>query len=92
MLWLNTDLVEDVMMSMLVMASGMELMGFAANGEVFGVLHRGLPDVPERLLERGYGVIHSVRNDPRFSEGDIRVFFQNMRSRSGKVGQTGVPQ
>jgi hypothetical protein len=92
MLWLNTDLVEDVMVSMLVMASGMELMGFAANGEVFGVLHKGLPDLPERLLERGYGIIHSVRNDPRFSEGEIRAFFQNVRSSSRNAPDANVAQ
>lgn len=86
MLWLNTDLVEDVMVSMLVKASGMELLGFAANGEVFGVLHKGIPDTPQRLLERGYGIIHSVRNDPRISERDIRAFFQNMRSNPRQSG------
>jgi hypothetical protein len=79
LLWLNTDLVEDVMMSMLVMASGMQLLGFAANGEVFGVLHKGLPDLPERLIERGYGIIHSIRNDSRFSEEQIRTYFRKCR-------------
>ena len=78
-LWLNTDLVEDVMMSMLVRAAGMQLMGFAANGEVFGVLHKGLPDLPARLIERGYGIIHSIRNDSRFSEAEIRDFFRTKR-------------
>jgi len=78
-LWVKTDLVEDVMMSMLVMAAGMQLHGFAANGEVFGVLHKGLADTPQRLLERGYAIIHSIRNDLRWSEAEIRAFFQQHR-------------
>jgi hypothetical protein len=79
LLWLDTALVEDVMMSMLVMAAGMQLFGYAADGEVFGVVHKGLADMPERLLERGYGVIHSVRNDARWSEQEVRDFFRTAR-------------
>lgn len=92
MLWLNTDLVEDVMMSMLIMASGMELQGFAANGEVFGVLHKGLADRPQRLIERGYGIIHSVRNDPHYSEEEIRAFFQNSRSFARQARAADIPE
>jgi hypothetical protein len=79
LLWLDTALVEDVMMSMLVMAAGMQLFGYAANGEVFGVIHKGLADAPEKLLERGYGIIHSVRNDERCTEEEVRDFFRSAR-------------
>jgi hypothetical protein len=79
MLWLNTALVEDVMMSMLVMATGMQLYGYSGTDEVFGILHKGLADEPEEMMRRGYGIIHSVRNDPRHSESEIRQYFQSRR-------------
>ena len=79
LMWLNTAMVEDVLVSTMIMATGKKLLGHAANGEVFGVLHKGLPDFPEKLLERGYGIAHSLRNDPRHSEPELRAFFKGRR-------------
>ena len=81
-IWLAIDSPEDVMIGMYTKAVGLRHMNFVAPGEVFGVRYRGLPDEPSKLLERGYSVIHSVKNDPRNSEQEIRQFFQRQRSSS----------
>ena len=77
--WADTEMSEDVMFGMYALAVGLGMTGFAANGEVFGVKHVGLPDTPDRLVERGYSVIHSVKNDQRFSEEEIRAFYKARR-------------
>jgi hypothetical protein len=78
--WLGTHFSEDVVLSMYVCAVGLRLHGMTGNGEPFAVQHYGLPDTPERLVERGYSVIHSVKSDPRFSESAIREFFRKRRA------------
>src|SRR5207237_939881 len=67
-LWLPIDCPEDVMVGIYTKAAGCQLKSHVAENEVFGVRHRGLDDLPQRLLERGYSVIHAVKNDPKFSE------------------------
>jgi hypothetical protein len=86
--WADTEMSEDVMFGMYALAVGLGMAGFAANGEVFGVKHVGLPDTPARLVERGYSVIHSVKNDQRFSEEEVRAYFKARRD--ADTG-TGVP-
>jgi hypothetical protein len=78
-LWLGTHFSEDVVLSMYVCATGLRLHGMTADGEPFAVQHYGLPDTPERLVERGYSVIHSVKSDTRFSEAAIREFYRKRR-------------
>ena len=78
-LWLDTMLGEDVLLSMLTRWLGKELADFCADGEVFGVRYRGLPDSPQKLVERGFSIIHSTKNDPRVTEADIRGYFQAQR-------------
>jgi hypothetical protein len=78
-LWLGTHFSEDVVLSMYVCATGLRLHGMTADGEPFAVQHYGLPDTPERLVERGYSVIHSVKSDARFSEAAIREFYRKRR-------------
>ena len=53
---------------------------FVADGEVFGVRYKGLPYEPVILVERGYSVIHSVKNDSRMTEEEIREFFRARRN------------
>ncbi|MDB5294058.1 MAG: hypothetical protein JWO31_41 [Phycisphaerales bacterium] len=79
LIWADTEMSEDVMIGMYALAVGLGLAGLAATGEVFGVKHVGLPDTVERLVERGYSVIHSLKNDPRLSEAEIRAFFKARR-------------
>jgi hypothetical protein len=80
--WLDTALGEDVLVPMLVKAVGLELHDAAGNGNPFGVRYKGLPDTPAELVSRGYAIIHSVKNDARFSEGEIREFFHWRREQS----------
>jgi len=83
LLWLHTPCTEDVVVSLYVRSVGLELKDFNADGEVFGVKHFGLADSPERLLARGFGVIHSIRDYRNFKESDTRQFFRDLRTRHG---------
>jgi hypothetical protein len=79
-LWLPIDCPEDVMVGIYTRAVGLKCENFVGPHEVFGVRHRGLPDTPQRLLDRGFSVIHAVKNDPDVSEDQIRQFFREQRS------------
>jgi hypothetical protein len=79
--WLPIDCPEDVMVGIYTKATGCEFKSFVAENEAFGVRHRGLDDSPQRLLERGYSVIHAVKNDAKFGEEEIREFFKARRER-----------
>ena len=74
--WLRTFFGDDIMLGAMARAAGYELHDLH---EVFGLKHVGLADEPERLLERGFGVIHSVKNDPDRPEDEIRAFFRARR-------------
>jgi len=79
-LWLPIDCPEDVMVGIYTKAVGCDYLGYVGTNEVFGVRHKGLDDTPQRLVERGYSVIHAVKNDPTFGEDEIRLFFQTRRT------------
>lgn len=74
--WLNTLLGDDIMLGIMARALGLELRDLH---NVFGLKHIGLADTPERLVERGFAVVHSVKNDPRYGEAEIRAFFAARR-------------
>jgi hypothetical protein len=84
--WADSQMSEDVMMGIYCRACDLVLAGHAANGDAFGVKHVGLPDTPERLLERGYSIIHSLKNDGRFTEEQIRAFYREKRAGHGSYG------
>jgi hypothetical protein len=73
--FVGTRLFDDPILGILVRRAGYRLAGSVGDGELFGVAWRGLPDTPERLQERGFSIVHSVKNDERVSEDDIRAFF-----------------
>jgi hypothetical protein len=75
--WLNTLLGDDIMLGIMARALRLELRDLHA---VFGLKHVGLADTPQRLVERGFAVVHSVKNDPRYGEEDIRAFFAARRA------------
>ena len=79
-IWLTIDCPEDVMIGMYTKSVGLRHMNSVAPGEVFGVRYKGLPDEPKNLVNNGYSVIHSVKNDPRMSEEKVREFFQKRRT------------
>jgi hypothetical protein len=74
--WLDTLLGDDIMLGVMARALGFDLRDLHS---VFGLKHIGLADTPERLLERGFAVIHSVKNDSLFAEAEIRAFFAARR-------------
>jgi hypothetical protein len=80
LLWRDIPCCEDVMMGMYARAVGLYSKDFNDTNQVFGIQHMGLPDTPRRLLKRGYSLIHSTKNDPNFSEEQIRDFYRNHRT------------
>jgi hypothetical protein len=72
LLWLDTDLGEDVVVSLLCFAAGMRVADFNQTGGVFGVQYRGLGLSIEELFRRGYGVIHSTKIDDWEEERELR--------------------
>ncbi len=79
LLWLHTPCGEDVVVSMYVRAAGFYLEDFNRDGEPFGVKCLGLPDSPQRLLQRGFAIIHSVKNHRHYDEAATRAFFRQQR-------------
>jgi len=79
LLWIHTHFSEDVVLSLYTCSVGLRLLGLSADGEPFAVQHYGLPDTPERLIERGYGIVHSLKSDPRYTEEQFREIFRQRR-------------
>ena len=77
--WRDSAIGEDVIVGLYVKAAGWDLRSFAAAHEVFGIAYVGLPFPPAELESLGYGVIHSVKNDARQSEEEIRRYFRARR-------------
>jgi hypothetical protein len=75
--WLGARLGDDLVLGAMTRACGLGLRDLHA---VFGLKYVGLADTPERLLERGFGVIHSTKNDPGVPEPAIRSFFATARA------------
>ncbi len=71
---------EDVIVSLLAIASGSVLRSLVASGEAFAVKHRGLLAPPAELEAGGHSVIHSLKNDPNMTESEVRAFFRARRS------------
>jgi len=82
LIWLHTALGEDVLVPMQTKAAGFGLRDAATEGEPFGIRYRGLADTLPRLVSRGFSIIHSVKNDPNVSEGEVREFFRVRREQS----------
>jgi hypothetical protein len=76
----GAELADDPMLGILVRRAGFRLAGHVGEGETFAVAWRGLPDTPDRLVARGYAIIHSVKNDPRVTESEIRRYFATGRA------------
>lgn len=75
--WLGARLGDDVVLGAMSRACGLALRDCHA---VFGLKHVGLADTPTRLLERGFAVVHSTKNDPLTDEASIRSFFATARA------------
>lgn len=78
-LFRKRHITEDAMMTIFAHAVGYEVHDYNAPGEVFGVTGMALPLPPEKLLENGYGIIHTVKTTDTQSEPEIRSFFRERR-------------
>jgi len=81
LVFVGTRLYDDMVLAILVRRTGLRIAGHVHEHGGFGVSWRGLPDTPERLSARGFSIIHSVKNDKRFTESEIRSFFREHRHR-----------
>ena len=77
--WIDARIGDDVMLGLQAAALGFELRGMVADGEPFGLRHIGLADTPQRLVDRGFAFIHSLKNDPEHDEAALRAFFAARR-------------
>jgi hypothetical protein len=73
--WIEFPVGEDVVMGMYCRSVGLALRDFSRPNEPFGVQNNGLPYSPSELSARNYSIIHSVKNDPRYTEAHIREHF-----------------
>lgn len=84
--WLYIPIDEDKMMGAYCSSVGLALGDLSRSGEPFGVQNVGLAYGPREMLDRGYKIIHSVRNDAAMSENDLRRFFKTARSSGPLLG------
>jgi hypothetical protein len=78
--WLHVPIAEDVMMGMYTRAVGLLVRDYSRPGEPFGVHYRGLAYSLSKMVSQRYSVIHSLKNDPRYSEQRIRAYFRDKRN------------
>jgi hypothetical protein len=82
LLWLHTPCSDDVVLSLYVRTIRKRIADFNAEGEPFGVKGPGLPFSPEILVQKGYAIIHSLKNYKGTSEDKTRAFFESRRNNS----------
>lgn len=75
--WLGARLGDDIVLGAMSRACGLALRDLP---EVFGIRHVGLPAAPVALAARGFGVVHSTKNDPAHDEVSVRAFFAEARA------------
>ena len=78
--WVTSPVADDVMVGIFARAVDLDMLDLSTRGGPIGALQVGLPDSPANLLARGFALIHSVKNDPRFSEEEVRAFFRHHRA------------
>lgn len=83
--WAMLPFPDDQVLAMYAYAVGLGIVDCSRPGEPFGVQGLGLAYPPGELLARGYGLIHSVRNDSRYSEAFIRRYFREREKKNCSV-------
>jgi hypothetical protein len=78
-IWLPTPLVEDLTISMCTKAVDFHLKDMSGEAQPFAVRYRGLPAAPEKLVEDGRSVIHSVKDFEDLKEVELRAYFRRLR-------------
>lgn len=71
--WIEARLGDDMLLGAMTRAAGL---GLVDATDVFGIQHVGLPDTPERLEQRGFAVIHSLKGH---DEDAVRRHFAEAR-------------
>jgi hypothetical protein len=87
LLWLETPLPDDITFSMIVRAIGLDLVDLSRPGQIFAIQWRGLMQSPQRLLDGGYGIIHSVKDRDGLTESETRRFFDDVRRTQASVSR-----
>jgi hypothetical protein len=77
--WVRTGLGEDIVIGVLAAAAGLSVRGSVGPGETFGLGWQTLPLAPHELIDRGYSIVHSVRDQPHGTERDLRAYFRARR-------------
>jgi hypothetical protein len=80
-IWMEIPFPEDKLMGAFCFLAGMSVADFSEPGEPFGVQAYGIAYAPEELRQMGYSLIHSIKNDPRYSEQAIREYYRSQRGR-----------
>jgi hypothetical protein len=76
--WEGLPFPDDYVLAMYARAVGLRLYDYSAPGEPFGVQASGLAFSPAELAARGHGIIHSVKNDARYTEREIRDYYAHL--------------
>lgn len=84
--WVDLDIGEDVCTSIYVQSAGFALADANQRGQVFGIEYDTLPLPLAGLVEAGYAIVHTVKDQDGLSETSIREFFQARRVRSQDEG------
>jgi hypothetical protein len=82
LLWLQVPLGEDSVSALLAAAAGYQVKSFDREGEPFAIRHFGLPDTPERLVQRRHSIIHSVKDHGAQKEEILRSYFRERRKQT----------
>lgn len=78
-LWSKVPITEDVALALCVCALGFKLQAANKFGDPIGVQYTGLAFPPNEMIDRGYTVIHSLKNDLHHSEKELRTYFAKLR-------------
>ncbi len=89
--WVRTGLGEDIVVGVITAVASLTVRGAVAPGDAFGLAWQDLPLPPEQLIEKGYSVVHSVRDQPFGTESELREFFGARRAGSGGVPERPRP-
>lgn len=79
LLWIWTPGSEDVVITVMAYALSERAGDLNDNNQPFAVIYQGLVDTPARLVERGFSIIHSLKDFEQYREADTRHFFKQRR-------------
>jgi hypothetical protein len=75
--WVAAHLGEDIVLGLLCGAAGLRMGNLVAPGEAFGVTWKDLPAAPAELVDRGYSIVHSVKDGRYGTEAELRAWFRS---------------